>query len=297
LEEVYMKDDNYEKPENESSEEELRFSDGDMEDYPEVEKAFTEGEERPKTTDPPPHTLTSLRRQRRLRRSFILVVLLCLGLGALVLVVFLVMKPEVKKPRIIAKHVPSGQRGDVTTTPAPAEKEKGGEEAFKGRRPEGERPVSSEPTIVIKEEGTRKKVFVLGEQEVRQKEEEVRAAEGEGRSSVSERKSVGEKEEGRRTVAKVEGAKPPAITTPKPPAGRYTVNVGSFREKARAERLMRELDGRGYRAFVAKSTVPKKGTWYRVSVGRYSSREEAEAFARALKEKEGMDSFVREFQE
>jgi len=293
-----MKDNNYERPENESSEEELVFSDEDREDYPEVEKAFTEGEERPKTTDPPPHLLTSLKRQRRLKRSFMLVILLCLGLGGFVLAVFLAMKPEVKKPRIVAKHVPSGQRGDVSTTPAPAEKEKGGEEAFKGRRPEEERPVSSEPTIVIKEEGTRKKVFVLGEKEVPKEEGEVSAAEGEGRTSEIERKSEGEKkEEGKRTVAKVEGAKPPVITTPEPPSGRYTVNVGSFREQARAERLMRELDGKGYRAFVAKSTVPQKGTWYRVSVGRYSSREEAQAFAQALKEKEGMDSFVREFKE
>jgi cell division septation protein DedD len=293
-----MKDNNYERPENESSEEELVFSDGDRQDYPEVEKESTEGEERSKAADPPPQVLTSLKRQRRLRRSFMLVVLLCLGLGALVLAVFLVMKPEVKKPRIIAKHVPSGQKGDVSTTPAAAEKEKGGEEAFKGRRPEGERPVSSEPTIVIKEEGTRKKVFILGEKELPKEEEEVKAAEGEGRSSEIEKKSeVAKKEEGKRTVAKVEGAKPPVITTPKPAAGRFTVNVGSFREKARAERLMGELDGKGYRAVVAKSVVPKKGTWYRVSVGRFSSREEAEAFARALKEKEGMDSFVREFEE
>jgi len=293
-----MKDNNYERPEKISSEEELVFSDGDREDYPEIEKESAEGEERPKAADPPPQALTSLKRQRRLRRSLMLVVLLCLGLGALALAVFLVMKPEVKKPRIIAKHVPSGEGGDVSTTPAPAEKEKEGEEAFKGRVPEGERPVSSEPTIVIKEEGTRKKMFILGEKEVPKEEEEVRAAEGEGRSSAIEKKSEGErKEEGKRTVAKVEGAKPPVITTPKPLAGKYTVNVGSFREKARAERLMRELDGKGYRAFVAESAVPKKGTWYRVSVGRFSSREEAQVFAQTLKDKERMDSFVREFKD
>lgn len=291
-----MKDNNYKSPEKVSSEEPLDFSNEDLEDYPEVES--TEEEATSKAADPPPQVLASLKRQRRSKRSFMLIILLCLGLGALVLAFFLVTKPEVKKPRIIAKHVPSGERGDVATTPAAPEKEKEGEEAFKGRRPEGERPVSSEPTIVITEEGTRKKVFILGEKEVAKEEEEVRAAEGEGRSSEREKKSeVEDKEEGRPRVAKVEETKPPVKTTLKPPAGRYTVNVASFREKARAERLMKELDGKGYRAFVAKSALPKKGTWYRVSVGRFSSREEAQAFAKTLKEKEGMDSFVREFKE
>ena len=108
---------------------------------------------------------------------------------------------------------------------------------------------------------------------------------------------IKEKEEEKPQVAMVEEPKGPAIPEGKLPTGRYTVNVGSFRERARAERLMNALKKKEYKAFVVEAAIPKKGTWYRVSVGRFSTREEAQVFARALKEKERMDYFVTELKE
>ncbi|MBW2121830.1 MAG: SPOR domain-containing protein [Deltaproteobacteria bacterium] len=102
-------------------------------------------------------------------------------------------------------------------------------------------------------------------------------------------------DEAKTRVASVPELSVPPVAEEKPqlPAGRFTVNVGSFRERARAERLMKRLDKAGYDAFVAEATIPGSGTWYRVSVGRFHSRQEALAFAQELKEKQGIDFFIR----
>ncbi|NIP40419.1 MAG: hypothetical protein GTN39_02770, partial [Candidatus Aenigmarchaeota archaeon] len=60
----------------------------------------------------------------------------------------------------------------------------------------------------------------------------------------------------------------------------YTVHTASLREKARAERLIKEMEEKGYEAFIEKTDIPQKGIWYRVFVGRFSTREEGQAFAR-----------------
>jgi cell division septation protein DedD len=82
-----------------------------------------------------------------------------------------------------------------------------------------------------------------------------------------------------------EGA--PAAEAPKPVAqpapkhskltgmnGEYTVQVIAFHEKRRAEEIRVNLEAADYPAFVEK--VPMKGgSWYRVCIGRYGSRDAA----------------------
>jgi len=75
------------------------------------------------------------------------------------------------------------------------------------------------------------------------------------------------------------------------------VNIASFRDKRNTNRLMRELEQKGYETFSEKANIPQKGIWYRVTVGRFSSRREAQAFARELKERDGINSFVRKLKE
>jgi hypothetical protein len=87
------------------------------------------------------------------------------------------------------------------------------------------------------------------------------------------------------------GSKKPFI------ADRYTVNVASFRDKRNTDRLMRELEEKGYEVFIERATIPQKGVWYRVAVGRFPSRREAQAFARGLQERDGINSFVRKLKE
>jgi hypothetical protein len=294
-----MKDSNHEKPEKDDSEEVPVFSDRELEDYLKVEEEYPEGGEISPEEDPSPQILASLKRQRRSRRSLVFVALLVFGLGVLVLAVFFLMKPEIRKPQIVAKRmerpIPSTERGEGPTIPGAAEKEGKEERLPEGGIPEKEKPGVSGPTespMVVREGGLDKKVIILGEKELPEEEKEIKVSEGEGL-----RLETAGKGEDKPQVAKVEEPKGRAQPGGKLPAGRYTVNVGSFKKRVRAERLRKELEGKGYQAFVGEAAIPRKGAWYRVSVGRFASRGEAQAFALALKDKEGLDSFVRAFKE
>lgn len=290
-----MKDQNHDGFEKDTPEEVPGFSDRDLEDYLKVEEEYSEEAEMPAKADPSPQTVASLRRQKRSKRSLMFIALLCIGLGILVLAVFFFMKPEIRKPQIVAKRmkrpIPIAGEKEKQTVPGVV----GEEKVPEGGIPEKEKPgvsAPSEPSIIIRERGADKKVIILGGKELPKEQEEVKAPEEEARKPETREESQGEQQ-----VAKVEELKIRPAPEEKLQAGRYTVNVGSFREMARAERLRKELEGKGYKAFVAKAAIPKKGTWYRVSVGRFPSRVEAEAFSRALKEKDGLSSFVRELKE
>jgi cell division septation protein DedD len=294
-----MKDDNYEKPEKDDSEEIPVFSDRDLEDYLDVEEKYSSGGETPPEVNPPPQTLGFLKRQRRSRRSLIFVVLLCLGLGILVLAIFRVMEPEVKKPQIVAKRmkrpIPSieGEEGPAISGAAG---EQGKEEKpLEGGMLEVEKqsvPKLPETPLVSREREAEKKVVVIGGTEPPKAEVEDKVIEAEKEGPDTEGRA-----ETKPQFAKAEGPKIRAIPERKLPIGRFTVNVGSFKERVKAERLMNELKEKGYKVFVAEAIIPQKGTWYRVSVGRFPSLKEAQAFARAVKEKEGIDYFVRELRE
>jgi cell division septation protein DedD len=278
------------------------FSDQDLEDYLKVEEEYSGGEEEhsggaemPREGDPSPQTIASLKRQKRSKRSLMFIALLCIGLGILVLVVFFFMRPEIRKPQIVAKRmkrpIPAAEKEEKRTIPGVVEEEKVPE----GGIPEKEKPAvsaPSEPSMIIRERGADKKVIILGGKELPKEGKEVKVSEEEARKPETQEKS-----QEKPKVAKVEEPKSRPAPEEKLPRGRYTVNVGSFRERARAERLRKELEEKGHKAFATKAAIPQKGTWYRVSVGRFPSRAEAEAFSRALKEKDGFSSFVRELKE
>ena len=294
-----MKDSNYEGPEKDNSEEVPVFSDRDLEDYLKVEEEYSKTGETPTEGNPSPQILASLKRQRRSKHSLLLVTLLCFGLGILVLAVFFVLKPEVRKPQIVANRmkrpIPSTERGDEPTIPGVFGKKGREEKPSEGGIPEGGKPSVPKPPetpLMSRERGAEKKVVIIGGTELLKREEGDKVTEAEGK-----RPDIKGRGETKPQFAKAEEPKIRTIPEKKLPIGRFTINVGSFRERVKAERLMKELKEKGYKAFVAQAIIPPGGTWYRVSVGRFPSRGEAQAFGRALKEKEGLDSFVRELKE
>jgi len=65
----------------------------------------------------------------------------------------------------------------------------------------------------------------------------------------------------------------------------WRAQINAFPDERSAKLLVDRLKNKGYNAYV--SEVQNRGkTWYRVSVGRYNSREEAEKIVEALKTKE-----------
>jgi general secretion pathway protein A len=65
----------------------------------------------------------------------------------------------------------------------------------------------------------------------------------------------------------------------------YTVQVESFRDEKVAAARMRELQNRGFDAWVAWIDLREMGIWYRVLVGKYKDKNEAQAMAYKLGQK------------
>jgi len=79
--------------------------------------------------------------------------------------------------------------------------------------------------------------------------------------------------------------KPPVQAAPAPAAvtrGGWAVQVGAFGSAAAAQRLVKDLQGAGYRAFVSPVTRSGK-TLHRVRVGPEAARDDANRLAERLK--------------
>jgi cell division septation protein DedD len=87
----------------------------------------------------------------------------------------------------------------------------------------------------------------------------------------------------------------PAGENAKPPAdgkGRFTLQVRAFPERDRAEELVEHLRQRGVRAYLSSGEVRGRGKWFRVRVGRFSSRDDAERFRRDFVARQNTEAFI-----
>lgn len=72
----------------------------------------------------------------------------------------------------------------------------------------------------------------------------------------------------------------------------YTVQVGAYKEKDVAEKVMSKLKKKGYSAYIVSRDIQGEGTIYKVRVGEFPHRDRAEEQARRIKLKEKMPTFV-----
>ncbi len=88
----------------------------------------------------------------------------------------------------------------------------------------------------------------------------------------------------------------PASTTPPAVApdnrGNLKVQIGSINDQAQADERAARLISAGFDARVVRADIPGKGTWYRVQVGGFASREEATNYGNQLKAKNLAQNFI-----
>lgn len=65
---------------------------------------------------------------------------------------------------------------------------------------------------------------------------------------------------------------------------KYSVHIASFKKKKTAEEALGKILHEGLEAFEMIVHLPETGTWYRILVGQYDTREEAQSLANRLKE-------------
>lgn len=86
----------------------------------------------------------------------------------------------------------------------------------------------------------------------------------------------------------------PAPSAASAPRGsRFALQVVSVQSREKAEAILRELNGKGYPLVrIAQAEVPGKGTWYRIFVGSFDKKEEAEALRRQVLERERLQAQI-----
>jgi len=90
-------------------------------------------------------------------------------------------------------------------------------------------------------------------------------------------------------VAAAQPKKPDA----KPAAGpRFTLQLSAFPERADAEEFMRKIQSAGYKPFLVASEIPGKGTFWRVRVGDYASKQAAADAKIEFERKQRMIAYV-----
>jgi DedD protein len=83
---------------------------------------------------------------------------------------------------------------------------------------------------------------------------------------------------------------PGPAAAPQPEPGAFAVQVGATQERAEAERIAEKF--RAHRPRVVEAVVPGKGHWYRVKLGTFETKAEAERYLRDLARETGAKGFV-----
>ncbi|MGD8876941.1 MAG: SPOR domain-containing protein, partial [Syntrophobacterales bacterium] len=105
----------------------------------------------------------------------------------------------------------------------------------------------------------------------------MKKAEGEAKTEKTEQYSPAQVESRKKKIEFPQYVlKPPYV---------YTVQVESFKDPDVAEARMRELQNRGFDAWVAWIDLGEMGVWYRVLVGKFKDKTEAQAMAHQLSQR------------
>lgn len=83
-----------------------------------------------------------------------------------------------------------------------------------------------------------------------------------------------------------------ALELQTPVGNYYAVQVSSFKNSSRAKRDVDNLIKKGYEAYSIPKNLGSKGTWHRVYIGKFITKNSAVVFLKEVK-KEFKDSFIR----
>lgn len=82
-----------------------------------------------------------------------------------------------------------------------------------------------------------------------------------------------------------------AANPPKPQAGDFSIQVASFKQEQSAQQELEKLLKKEFPAFVESRDLADKGTWYRVYVGRFESKQKAGEYLKNV-QASYKDSFI-----
>jgi cell division septation protein DedD len=74
--------------------------------------------------------------------------------------------------------------------------------------------------------------------------------------------------------------------------GLYTLQVISYRDPQEAQVFADALRKRGHASYVTRGSVEGRGTHWRVRIGPFDSRREAQSYRTTFEHEEGMNTFI-----
>jgi cell division protein FtsN len=77
-----------------------------------------------------------------------------------------------------------------------------------------------------------------------------------------------------------------------PPTSGYTIQVAASQDRKEADLVIAKLKGAGMAPYVVEADVAGKGHYFRVRVGSFTGKAEAEKYAHDLKRETGLPGFV-----
>jgi len=93
-------------------------------------------------------------------------------------------------------------------------------------------------------------------------------------------------------AAAIRADEPKAGAAPRGHEGEFTLQVISYDRPEPSRAFAEGLRAKGHPAFVVTAEVPSRGRYYRVRVGPFKSRAEAETYRRKFEDQEHMNTFV-----
>lgn len=72
----------------------------------------------------------------------------------------------------------------------------------------------------------------------------------------------------------------------------YAVQLGAYRNYEEANTHLEDWKAKGYPAYLMSADIPDSGRWYRVRVGAFATRDDAQSFREELGSREAVDGIV-----
>ena len=93
-------------------------------------------------------------------------------------------------------------------------------------------------------------------------------------------------------AAPTASASAPKTTDAAAPSGAFTLQLGASPNREDAERMVSRLREKGYAPYIVTAEVPGKGTFYRVRMGSFPTREAAGRYLEDFKRETKTEAFV-----
>ena len=74
--------------------------------------------------------------------------------------------------------------------------------------------------------------------------------------------------------------------------GSWTVQLSAYQDKGEADRFAAGLRDKGYAPYIVEASIPGKGTWFRVRMGRFANRDAASRYMDDFRRETAMNAIV-----